>query len=116
MPDWVLWNEGFKGANCDNKLGVFDEYALHVCRSFKKTHKRVGDIFEMRDVDGDMLAKFVLAVLWRASISRRRNFSGIALGPYQSKARDVLFGATPLNSLHAFQLLAERYVSNRVKT
>ncbi|MET0709152.1 MAG: hypothetical protein ABWY82_20265 [Tardiphaga sp.] len=28
--------------DCDNKLGVFDDYAIDVCRAFKKKHTRDG--------------------------------------------------------------------------
>ena len=52
--------------NCDNKLGVFDDYAIDVCRAFKKKHTRDGKLFAILNVDGDKLAKFILAVLWRA--------------------------------------------------
>lgn len=89
--------------DCDNKLGVFDDYAIDVCRAFKKKHTRDGKLFAILNVDGDKLAKFILAVLWRASISKRESFFGIRLGPYEPQARDVLFGAAPLSSLRAFQ-------------
>ena len=43
------------------------------------------------------------------SISKRESFFGIRLGPYEPQARDVLFGAAPLSSLRAFQVIAQRY-------
>ena len=33
------------------------------------------------------------------------------LGPYENKARDILFDASPLSELRAFQVLVERYES-----
>ena len=70
--------------DCDNKLGVFDDYAIDVCRAFKKKHTRDGKLFAILNVDDDKLAKFILAVLWRASISKRESFFGIRLGPLRA--------------------------------
>jgi hypothetical protein len=39
-------------------------------------------VFELVDVDGEKFAKFVLAVLWRASISSRPDYANVSLGPY----------------------------------
>ena len=100
--------------DCDNKLGVFDDYAIDVCRAFKKKHTRDGKLFAILNIDDDKLAKFILAVLWRASISKRESFFGIRLGPYEPQARDVLFGAAPLSSLRAFQVIAQRYENEKI--
>jgi hypothetical protein len=101
-------------ADCDNKLGRFDDYALDVCRRFRTEHKVEGECFELRDVDGEKFAKFVLGVLWRASISERVNFTPVSLGPHEKVARDVLFGALPLSAMPAFQVLLERYTSDKI--
>jgi hypothetical protein len=39
-------------ADCDNKLGRFDDYAFNVCRRFRAEHRVHGECFELRDVDG----------------------------------------------------------------
>jgi hypothetical protein len=97
---------------CDNQLGVFDNYALQVCKRFKNDHKIMpGGVFELADVDGDRFAKFVLAVLWRGSISSRPDYSDVSLGPYEELARDVLFGAQPLSAFTEFQVIVQRYTS-----
>jgi hypothetical protein len=94
---------------CDNQLGVFDHYALQVCRSFKLDHKIVRPgVFELVDVDGEKFAKFVLAVLWRASISSRPDYANVSLGPYTDVARDVLFGVRPLSAFKEFQVMVQR--------
>ena len=48
------------------------------------------------------------------SISKRESFFGIRLGPYEPQARDVLFGAAPLSSLRAFQVIAQRYENEKI--
>lgn len=102
-------------ADCDRRLGVFDGYAVRTCRRFEGEHTTQGEIFELKRVDGDKFAKFILAVLWRASISRRTNFSGVSFGPaHNEEARRVLFGVDPLSSFWAFQVIVERYVSDTI--
>lgn len=96
-------------AECDGKLGAYDDYALEVCRRFEAQHKTDGDVFSLSDVDGDKFAKFVLAVLWRASISSRSEFGKISLGQYEDVARDVLFNNKPLTDVPAFQVIVARY-------
>jgi hypothetical protein len=94
-------------ASCDGKLGDLDNYALKVSRR-SHTIRRDG-LFEMLNVDGDRFAKFVLSVLWRASITSRREVAKVALGSYEDRARDVIFGAKPLSALPEYELFVERY-------
>jgi hypothetical protein len=102
---------------CDNRLGVFDNYALQFCKSFKQEHKLVRPgVFELADVDGDTFAKFVLAVLWRASISSRPDYANVSLGPYTDVARDVLFGVQPLSGFKEFPVMVQRYTSKHFDT
>lgn len=99
-------------AACDNKLGYFDDYAIEVCRKFEtKRIRSPHRSFEYRNFEGERFTKFVLAVLWRASISKRDNFEEISLGPYEDQARDVLFGAAPLAQFKPFQVIVQRYTS-----
>ncbi len=100
-------------AKCDGLLGVLDDYGNEVCRTFARDHVKLEDgAFELRNVDGDRFARFVLAILWRASISKRPGFASVKLGPYEASARDVLFGAKPLSALPEYQLIIERYQSS----
>lgn len=93
-------------AACDHKLGFFDDYAIDVCNQFDRKHTRLSnDLFELEGFDGDKFTKFVLAVLWRASISKRSTFKEVSLGPYEDQSRDVLFGAKPLQYLKSFEVL-----------
>jgi hypothetical protein len=115
FPQLGEYDENILCAECDNKLGVFDNYALKVCKEFPQKHTTPRDnIFEMPDVDGDSFAKFVLAVLWRASISKRPAAAAVRLGKHESIARDVLFGAKPLNAMSAFRVLFQRYTSDHL--
>jgi len=95
-------------ASCDGKLGDLDDYAVGICFPSEHTIRPDG-LFEMLKVDGDKFATFILSVLWRASITSRREFAKVALGAYEDDARDVIFGAKPLSAMPEYQLLVGRY-------
>jgi hypothetical protein len=111
------YDPGILCAKCDNFLGTYDKYAIDLIRDFGGKHTtHPGDVFIMPDIDGDALAKFVLAVLWRASISARPMFKNFTIGKYETIAREVLFGAKPLNAFSAYQLMLGRYRSADLDT
>jgi hypothetical protein len=96
--------------DCDGELGKLDDYALDVCRRFPREHVAIGDgTFEMDNIDGDRFAKFVLSVLWRASITSRPEFQKVSLGLYEASACEVIFGAKPLSRMPSYELLVGRY-------
>ena len=98
---------------CDGILGEFEDYGSEICRNFGRDHVKIGNSdFELRNFDGDRFAKSVLAILWKASISKRPISEAVALGPYEDKARDVLFGAKSLNAL-PYLLFVQRYQSDK---
>jgi hypothetical protein len=98
-------------ADCDNALGSqLDDYALDVCRRFPREHRSFGDgYFVLDNVDGDRFTKFVLSVLWRASISTRPEFRDVSLGPYETPACEVIFGAAPITRTLGYELIVSRY-------
>lgn len=98
---------------CDGKLGIYDQYAVEVCCSFEETHRRQDRaLFELPGVDGERLALFVLAVLWRGSISKLDGLAEVSFGKkYEAVAREVLFGARSLASFREFAVLMLRYTS-----
>ncbi|WP_165322324.1 hypothetical protein [Rhizorhabdus phycosphaerae] len=100
-------------ALCDSKLGVFDQYAIRFCGGLDATgDARTGTIFQHEQFDGDTFTLAVLAILWRASISKREEFTHITLGPYAASATHVLFENAKLTDLRAFQVVLMRYASS----
>lgn len=98
---------------CDGKLGRFDDYLVDFCRTFLKRQKPLSKSgFQVHDVDADLLRKGILAILWRASISQRPECKRITLGPFELKARDILFGTVQLEQFPDFQVMVQRYVTN----
>ena len=96
---------------CDGRLGQYDQYALEVCKGFGSSHVNHGSEFEWPDVDGEKIAKFVLSVLWRASISKRPELKDVDFGKkFEPIARDVLFGNRSLSTFFQFAVLPIRMV------
>ena len=106
-----VFDRGILCAGCDGKLGDLDNYALTVCRRFRRERIiRDDGLFELTSVDGDLFATFILSVLWRASVSTRLEVSKVSLGSYEARAGEIIFGAKPLASLPDYQLLVGRYL------
>jgi hypothetical protein len=116
-PQLGEYDTGILCATCDNKLGLFDNYGHDVCATFDARHRKLpNDLFEVSGFDGDKFAKFILAVLWRGSISSRLNYADVALGRYEEAAREVLFAARPLAEFPELQVLVHRYKSEYFDT
>ncbi len=99
-------------ADCDHQLGKLDNYAIETFRRFGTVHHRLGTRATLDNVDGDRIARFILSVLWRASISKRREWSSASLGPFSDRAGAVAFGDRPLTDLPEYQLIAYRYLTD----
>lgn len=109
------YDTGILCAACDAKLGMLDDYATSLCASLPSTpDARTGQIFEHSPFDGARFASAMLAIFWRASISRREQFRGIDIGPYRDRAAQILFADAPLSSLPEFELVLYRYASSHV--
>ena len=64
--------------------------------------------FGLPHTDRELFGKFVLSVLWRASISKRPSVAVVTLGPYE-KFRDVIFSSRSIDELPEAEIILERY-------
>jgi|GEM_PF-1397268 len=102
-------------ASCDGRLGLYDEYAIKFIREYKIIARNSGaDFFTLDNIDCDIFSKFILSLLWRASISNHRDFSHIKIGKYEKEIQDILFDRTPLRDLEAFDLMMMRFKSEKL--
>ncbi len=102
-------------ASCDGRLGLYDEYAIQFIRNYANIVQNVGDNFFISDdVNCELFSKFILSLLWRASISNHRDFSHIKIGKYEKEIQDILFDRTPLCDLEAFDLMLMRFKSEKL--
>ena len=93
--------------NCDNKiLGKFEKEGYRVLREEVPKHAKhksnpKGILYTLtgNDYDYNLLRKFFITILWRASISNEKDFEDINLGPYEDKALEILKGTKEYNNL-----------------
>jgi len=95
-------------AACDGFLGrEYDDPAFELISSLNARAFSV-PTFEIPNVDCDLLCTFILAILWRCSISNRFELSNINLIGYANPARMVLWHAIPIGKLRAYRVLGKR--------
>jgi len=96
-------------ADCDGFLGrEYDNPAFKLISSLSAMAFSP-PTFEIPNVDCDLLCTFILAVLWRCSISNRYELSNINLIGYTNPARMVLWHAMLIGNLRAYRVLCQRY-------
>ena len=104
-------------AEHDGQLGVLDDYAVRLCKEFDSRAKFPEPrVYECPDVDCHKISRFVLAVVWRASVSGRPDFDTIKLGPLDAAVRQIIFEGTNLSQFTPFKLIMMRYRSEHVRT
>jgi hypothetical protein len=106
-----IFDENILCKTCDGVLGELDDYALKTLDRIRSDLISEGNLWALPNVDGDKFATFILAVLWRASISNLRDVAKVDLGPYEDVARSVIFGEAPLSSFDQFKVILARYRS-----
>ncbi len=72
--------------------------------------------FEHRGANCELICSFVLSILWRYSISRLPDAAHVDLGPYEDRAREVLWGVKSLGDIPEFQVICQRYTPGPVDT
>jgi len=77
---------------CDSFLGDYDNYGKKVLLQTKiETLRKENNTFYLiKNINTHQLAIFFLSVLWRASISKRHEFSKVDIGPYKDKICFIL--------------------------
>jgi hypothetical protein len=101
-------------AECDNKFSPLDDYGFKIlgvpqpkCGFINPaTGNEAGSVIEC---DTDKLRRFVLAVLWRASISKQ--WDTVSLGSHEAKILQRILDVTPL-SVDEYSIIIHRLDSN----
>lgn len=89
---------------CDRFLGVFDDYGKSVLLDGKNERKEIikGGVvagWEISDINASKLEKFILSVLWRASITQRTFFQRVNLGPHEFALQKYIWSEESHNSV-----------------
>ncbi len=104
---------------CDNHmLGEFDKEGYRVLRdNFSKYNYLVTfpecKLYQLDEVNFDYykLRKFFISILWRASVSKREEWQGINLGPYEKKAFGILKNQKEYDELFKILIYKTAYAS-----
>lgn len=104
-----LFDRGILCSKHEAALGSYDDYGIEFCRTFSsKIQHPAPNIWRVRDVDGDRLTRFWLAVLWRFAVSTLPEAALVRLGPYEDQLRDILFFNKPCSTEPAVTMLRYR--------
>lgn len=95
--------------DCEKKFSEFDRYGWKILGPMAVDRpppdsKEDTYVYKI-DCDTDKLRRFILSVLWRASVSKNPFYSAVNLGPYETTTRTRLFNPRPL-SKDEFQTVA----------
>ena len=83
--------------SCEGKFSLPDDYAQDLLLKKKNTFEPVVVNGELsaeiaKDYDHALLHRFILAVLWRASVSSQNFFKDVDLGSHQQSIKELAFG------------------------
>jgi len=89
--------------DCDvRRIGQFEDYAAKVYKTGAgiesvnihfKDIKRT--ITHTKNIDYNRFKLFLLSILWKSSITKRKSFSRVKLGPYEKLIRDMIYYKDP---------------------
>lgn len=117
-----IWERGILCPDCDNRLGVYDEYAYQVLpetpdpANYKNLDRGVR-VYHLGKIDIDRFRRFLAALLLRAGLSQDVLFRRVKLGPYEDRLRDALNDgdAPTLAAITAFVVLYQPPTFNLIQ-
>jgi len=95
-----IYDSGILYADCDNRIGDWDNYAQAVLLTPLDRYGEPADlsrqeVFVISDLDYDQFKLFFVSLLWRADQSSHPFFQGVDLGPWRERAREMILNADP---------------------
>lgn len=101
--------------DCDNKIGVYDNYALWFVNNATLENHPIGVGWQVKKVDAHKLKLFCMSYLFRASITERKEFADISLGAKHEEQLRLLI----LNNNHGkpddYTVIFARFTPKLVK-
>jgi len=109
-----IYDKNILCKNCEKIFQRYDDYAQHILLpDFKEKHyilnnsgKKVG--YNMENVNYDLLKLFFMSLLWRASVSIRKEFSRINVGPFEEALRSMIQDGNPGDE-NVFSVIVSRF-------
>lgn len=91
-----VYDNGILCSACESKFATVDDYGVQVFlkqldQLFQPIMTPAGSVaYQTTDVDQELLLRFLIATLWRASVSTHSFYRRVQLGPYENIARQVI--------------------------
>jgi hypothetical protein len=91
-----VYDQGILCQDCEAKFQTLDDYGIHVLlKEFDAFFSPVYDNglvveYQASRLDHDKLLRFLLSVLWRASVSTHSYYDKVDLGPYEADAATAI--------------------------
>lgn len=91
-----VYDQGILCGECESKFGEVDDYGIQVfLNRFDEffqpiNHQGESVGFQAQNVDKKLLLRFLVATIWRASVSTHRFYDRVHLGPYEAAAAEVV--------------------------
>jgi hypothetical protein len=79
---------------CELRLSKYERYAADILRSLD-SYPTIIDLYKNVTVDYKIFKLFQLSLLWRSGVSKREEFSQVALGPHEEILRDMILKEDP---------------------
>jgi hypothetical protein len=94
-----VYDHGILCADCEPKFSEFDRYGWEILGAVSLQNPiqdpALSGAYRVF-CDTDKLKRFILSVLWRASVSTHSFYSYVSLGPYEDTLKARIFDPTPL--------------------
>jgi|SRR3989339_960461 len=109
-----IYDNGILCAECDNKIGVFDDYAQKIfLKQRPSDYPGSSEALMLINIDCGKIKMFFISLLWRASISGREEFKLINLGPLEAILKRALEDNDPMMK-NDFSVISCRFGSDKL--
>lgn len=105
-----IYDENILCEECEKTFGEVDSYAAQVLLTkFHELFKPVVHLgsavaLQAKNIDQELLLRFFVATLWRASVSTHPFYKRVQLGSHESKARSATDRSKPIPEIFAVAL------------
>jgi len=115
-----IYDKNILCAACDNKIGVWDNYAQNLLLGEFSEENAIhvnGEkvAYKIENYDFDKLKLFFLSIIWRASISSEPFYEKINLGPYQDVIKKMILNADP-GAEDQYQVVLAKFSDPNIKS
>ena len=116
---WIgLYDKEILCEDCEKIFQKYDNYACKILLSNieKKDYTLIpaGDkiYYKLENIDYKNLKLFFLSVLWRASITKRKEFQKVYIGPFEDRLKTMIKDSDP-GDANDFLIVISKFIDDR---